>query len=52
MRRNETLIHLARDKKILLPINPSTVYAELVRMGMPKGEGFSEKYFTKNYRRN
>ena len=40
---------MAAEKKILLPQMPSTAYAELVRMGMPNGEGFSEKYFTKHY---
>ena len=37
---------------VLLPQMPSIVYAELVRMGMPQGEGYGEKYFTKHYRRN
>lgn len=32
--------------KILLPSNPANIYNELVRMGMPTGEGFSEKHFT------
>ena len=39
----------ALEKKILLPQMPSSAYAELVRMGMPDGEGYSEKYFTKHY---
>ena len=38
-----------QDRKILLPSNPSFVYLELVRMGMPTGEGFSEKNFSNNY---
>lgn len=37
---------------VFLPQMPSVAYAELVRMGMPQGDGFSEKYFTKHYRRN
>ena len=40
---------LAKEKKILLPPNPSMVYEELVRMGMPNGEGFSEKHFKNSY---
>ena len=40
---------LAKEKKILLPPNPSMVYEELVRMGMPNGDGFSEKYFKNSY---
>ena len=35
--------------KILLPLMPSVAYAELTRMGMPNGEGFSEKYFRNCY---
>jgi hypothetical protein len=30
----------------------SVAYVELVRMGMPNGEGYSEKYFAKHYKRN
>lgn len=37
---------------IYLPQMPSMAYAELVRMGMPKTDGYSEKYFSKHYRRN
>jgi hypothetical protein len=40
---------LASEEKILLPLMPSVAYAELVRMGMPNGEGFSEKHFKKHY---
>ena len=40
---------LASEEKILLPLMPSVAYAELVRMGMPNGEGFSEKYFRNCY---
>jgi hypothetical protein len=29
--------------------SPSAAYAELVRMGMPSGEGFSESTFRKYY---
>lgn len=45
----EYLQQMARENKILLPPNPSIVYAELVRLGMPTGEGFSEKYFRNHY---
>ncbi len=41
---------MAKEKKILLPPNPSSMYAELVRLGMPTGEGFGEKNFTKYYK--
>jgi hypothetical protein len=42
---------MAREEKILLPPNPSTAYAELVRLGMPTGEGYSEKHFRNHYSR-
>ena len=35
--------------KLLLPQSPSIAYKELVRMGMPSGEGYSEKYFSGCY---
>lgn len=39
-----------KDKgKLLLPSNPSQMYAELVRLGMPTGDGFSEKNFSNSY---
>lgn len=39
-----------KDKgKVLLPESPKTAYEELVRMGMPRGEGFSEKNFSNSY---
>lgn len=41
------------EKKLLLPSdNPSAVYKELVRMGMPNGKGFSEVSFRKYYMTN
>ena len=43
------LTQLKNDKKVLLPPNPSVAYAELVRMGMPNGEGFNETTFRKYY---
>ena len=45
----EYLLKMARDEKILLPPNPSTAYTELVRLGMPTGEGYSEKHFRNHY---
>lgn len=39
------LIRMELDGKLLLPPNPSVIYKELVRIGMPQGEGYSEKYF-------
>ena len=43
------LMQLKNDKKVLLPPNPSVAYTELVRMGMPDGEGFNETTFRKYY---
>lgn len=43
------LTQLKNEKKVLLPPNPSTAYIELVRMGMPDGEGFNETTFRKYY---
>ena len=39
------LAHMQNEGKLLLPPNPSAIYKELVRIGMPQGEGYSEKYF-------
>ena len=38
-----------QDGKLMLPSNPSNMYNELVRLGMPNGEGFSEKNFSNSY---
>ena len=43
------LKQMAAEKKVLLPQMPSVAYAELVRMGMPCGEGFNESTFRKYY---
>ena len=43
------LKQMAAVKKVLLPQMPSVAYAELVRMGMPCGEGFNESTFRKYY---
>lgn len=37
--------------KVLLPSIPANIYNELVRMGMPTGEGFSEKHFTNTFKK-
>ena len=39
------LLRMEMEGKLLLPPNPSAIYKELVRVGMPQGEGYSEKYF-------
>ncbi len=43
------LSQLRGENKVLLPPNPSAAYTELVRMGMPNGEGFNETTFRKYY---
>ena len=43
------LFQMAKDKKILLPQSPLIAYQELLRMGMPTGEGYNEKTFYKYY---
>ena len=43
------LAGLKNEKKVLLPPNPAAAYAELVRMGIPNGEGFNETTFRKYY---
>lgn len=43
------LLDLKHNKKVLLPMSTKIAYDELVRMGMPNGEGFSEKKFYKYY---
>lgn len=40
---------LKKSGKVLLPERPSNMYNELVRLGMPTGDGFSEKYFSSCY---
>ncbi len=42
---------LSDEKKVLLPQNAEKAYNELVRLGMPDGEGYSLKTFTKYYKR-
>lgn len=43
------LKELSRQNKVLLPESPSIARRELIRMGMPDGEGFSEKHFSSCY---
>lgn len=43
------LQHMRASEKVLLPQSPSAAYAELVRMGMPSGDGFNENTFRKYY---
>ena len=45
------LTKLSADEKVLLPQNAERAYNELVRLGMPDGEGYSLKTFTKYYKR-
>lgn len=45
------LSKMAKQNKILLPQKPNVAYDELVRMGMPDGEGFALKTFEKYYRK-
>jgi hypothetical protein len=42
---------LKKQGKVLLPQSPSVAYQEMVRMGMPTGDGFSEKYFSGCYKK-
>lgn len=44
------LLQMRAENKLLLPQSPGVAYAELVRMGMSCGEGFSEKTFMKYYK--
>ena len=49
----EICLHLTllkKNGKLLLPQSVKVAYTELVRMGMPSGEGFSEKTFQKYYK--
>ena len=43
------LSQMRMDNKILLPQSPNKAYEELVRLGMPNGEGFNEITFRKYY---
>lgn len=45
------LSQLNDEKKVLLPQAAEKAYDELVRLGMPDGEGYSLKTFMKYYKR-
>ena len=45
------LTKLESEEKIYLPQSADTAYTELVRIGMPSGDGFSIKTFMKYYRK-
>lgn len=45
------LKELKGKQKVLLPPSPGVAYKELVRMGMPTGDGYSEKYFSGCYQK-
>ena len=38
-----------QNGKLMLPSDSSAMYNELIRLGMPKGKGFSEKNFSNSY---
>ncbi|MBE6270643.1 MAG: hypothetical protein E7101_06795 [Prevotella ruminicola] len=44
------LKEMCESKKLLMPLMPSLAYAELVRIGMPSGEGFNESTFRRYYK--
>ena len=43
------LKELKQKGKVMLPSISVIMYNELVRLGMPTGEGFSEKHFSNSY---
>ena len=45
------LIQMRQEEKVLLPQMPERAYQELVRLGMPDGEGYALKTFMKYYKR-
>ena len=45
----EYLKKLKKNGKVMLPSNSTLMYNELVRLGMPTGEGYTEKHFKNNY---
>lgn len=48
----EYLDELAKNRKILLPLEVKTAHEELIRMGMPDDNSFSYKNFAKYYRKS
>lgn len=43
------LKELKQKGKVLLPSIAAVMYNELVRLGMPTGDGYSEKHFSNSY---
>ena len=43
------LKELKQKGKVMLPPTPNFMYNELVRLGMPTGKGYGEKYFARCY---
>ena len=43
------LKELKQKRKVMLPSVSAVMYNELVRLGMPTSEGYSEKHFSNNY---
>ena len=43
------LKELKQKGKVLLPSVAAVMYNELVRLGMPTGDGYSEKHFSNSY---
>jgi len=43
------LKELKQKGKVMLPQKSASMYNELVRLGMPTGDGYSEKHFTNSY---
>ena len=43
------LKELKQKGKVMLPSSSTIMYEELVRLGMPTGDGFTEKYFRNCY---
>ena len=45
------LYELKKERKLLLPDSSDVMYNELVRLGMPTGDGYSKKYFSSCYKK-
>jgi len=45
------LLQMSKDRKVLLPQSPTAAYDELVRLGMPNGDKYNIKTFSKYYQR-
>ncbi len=42
-------LEMKQKGKVMLPSNSAIMYNELVRLGMPTGDGYSEKHFSNSY---